>query len=297
MQIFIQNKKSMHCRQLVSSVLTFKGVSTKFFVMNFTILFGLCLIVHSAFTFRNFEHGKDYIFKFEWKKSGESSVDPQKMYMKFGGHMYVRRVNDTGLLFKFDKTHLDGNILKEITKDFETPFLVEIVDHKVQSITTSGHWTNNILDLKFEIIRDFIKDYKSFTGLNVPENIFDTIDLELPFGHCNATVKISIGDSKTYIKAKARKFSCVMSEEFIKRHFDEDERFDPKRALANDSENGIKIEVSKSDKEIKELVLFHKIHATVHFSRINIRISDKMQYEFKRVEDATVDIPFMDHLV
>lgn len=265
--------------------------------MYFQSFIAFFLVLQTSFAFRNFEDGKDYIFKFEWKKSLRTSTNSDETYRKISGLMYVRKINDTGVLFKFDKLKLDEMFMvhnRVEIEDLELPFEVQIENNEVKSLTTSGIWTSHGIDAKYELIRDFLKDYKKFLLID-SQDVSETVDLNLPFGQCKSTVKISNKGSKKEIKAKALKSDCIISSEFISRNLKIDGLYDPNSAISDDSENKIQIEVDQN--EITEIEIFYKFDGDVDIKDFNFTKSDKKEYEFKRIENTPIDISFDDNLV
>lgn len=260
----------------------------------------LCLLIKCINAFIEFDHGKDYLFNITLENT-QFTVNPDlRDEVIITGFMRVQKSNDNELLFRLEEFDVDEIITPEEKKNLEKPFKVQLDsngDQESMSEAISDTKTPGInVDIlkKYEVTRDFLRDFKEFK--NLPENIINPIDLKLPFGLCHSNVTIVENEADKEIIATSKKSDCIISKKFKQRIYGY-EGIKSTDVLPDDCLNGVKVTINRSDNQINVFETFMILHSDKYYEGARISNEVKRRFELEKVEDSTGNFLFEGNMV
>jgi hypothetical protein len=252
----------------------------------------LSLTVQCLHGFVNFEEGKEYIFKFNFKDTSTRSNQPNPNKGETTALLHVRKLSNEEFLMFFDDLKTDKHYYD--AEFFKSPMKVGVDGHEFISFTGK----NNIGELydRIRLIKEFLKDYSGLAKFASDKIVDKKYEAVMPFGICRSVVDVTKHDTTIEITAKASKPDCDVDEVF-KHEFRN--KSGTLQEISNSSNNQVTIKVDSNDNQIKALTLHSEIELIINYENTNLRYNTLRTTEFElfKVEDVIKEIILDDDLI
>lgn len=243
-------------------------------------------------SFVPFEDGKEYNFKIEWEDKAFVTPIGRKLSRFFHGDMHVRKSDDENhLLIMFKNVNIEGH---GTSADFPEPFKIKVVNHEIESLVTTGAWTEQDVEFKYNVLEEFVKDYRNITRLLNSDNWKDDRSIELPLGECLPDIKINLYKSEITLVAEGTKANCNLTEEIMS---SVPAFVDLNRSLSDDSDGGIKITFDRASMDVKEIEVFADLEIFLDVRKSRYSVKTRLSYEYMGAEEVSEEVEFEDRVV
>lgn len=237
-----------------------------------------------------FENNKEYSFKVEWEDKGFVSPVGRKVARFFHGDMLVRKSDDDQLLITLKNVSFEGH---DNINELREPFKLKVVNNEIASITTMGNYTPNEIELKYDLLEEFVKDYSNYTKYLDSKNWQNDHLIKLPMGDCQPNIFINVFKKDIILTAKGTKENCNLSDEIIS---SVPRSVDIEQHLADDSEGGIKFVFDRKTLEIREIETYADLEIFYEIRKSSVTVKTRLSYEFTGVSEVTEEIIFGDEV-
>lgn len=127
----------------------------------------------------------------------------------FEGELHLQVLSNNSYVGQFRHVTQFGNVDKG---KLNTPFLIETDDDSILNVQVSKELGTKGVRYVYDVVRNVLWNYSSLKQLN---NEDEVIEIKLPLGICNASVKIKHKDLQKTIDARADINKCKLDSDLI----------------------------------------------------------------------------------